>query len=60
MLILTRKVGETALIGEDIRIMIVQIRGKQIRLGIEAPLDLLVLRTEEKPDSEKKPKFPSS
>jgi len=60
MLILTRKVGETALIGEDIRIMIVQIRGKQIRLGIEAPPDLLVLRTEEKPDSEKKPKVPSS
>jgi len=48
MLILTRKVGETVLIGEDIRIMVVQIRGKQIRLGIEAPLDLLVLRTEEK------------
>jgi carbon storage regulator len=60
MLILTRKVGETALIGEDIRIMIVQIRGKQIRLGIEAPPDLLVLRTQEKPDSEKKPKVPSS
>jgi len=60
MLILTRKVGETALIGEDIRIMIVQIRGKQIRLGIEAPPDLLVLRTEEKPDSEKKPKVPRS
>ena len=60
MLILTRKVGETVLIGEDIRIMVVQIRGKQIRLGIEAPLDLLVLRTEEKPDSEKKPKVPST
>jgi carbon storage regulator len=60
MLILTRKVGETVLIGEDIRILVVQIRGKQIRLGIEAPPDLLVLRTEEKPDSEKKPKVPSS
>ena len=55
MLILTRKVGETVLIGENIRIMVVQVRGKQIRLGIEAPPDLLVLRTEEKPDSEKKP-----
>jgi carbon storage regulator len=60
MLILTRKVGETVLIGEDIRILVVQIRGKQIRLGIEAPPDLLVLRTEEKPDSEKKPKVPST
>jgi carbon storage regulator len=56
MLILTRKVGETVLIGENIRIMVVQAQGKQIRLGIEAPPDLLVLRTEEKPDSEKKPK----
>ena len=60
MLILTRKVGETVLIGENIRILVVQIRGKQIRLGIEAPPDLLVLRTQEKPDSEKKPKVPSS
>jgi carbon storage regulator len=58
MLILTRKVGETVLIGENIRIMVVQVRGKQVRLGIEAPADLLVLRTEEKPDSEKKPKVP--
>ena len=60
MLILTRKVGETVLIGENIRIMVVQVQGKQVRLGIEAPSDLLVLRTEEKPDSEKKPKVPST
>ena len=60
MLILTRKVGETVLIGENIRITVVQIRGKQIRLGIEAPPDLLVLRTEGKPDSENKPKVPST
>ena len=60
MLILTRKVGETVLIGENIRIMVVQVRGKQVHLGIEAPPDLLVLRTEEKPDSEKKPKVPSN
>jgi carbon storage regulator len=60
MLILTRKVGETILIGENIRIMVIQVRGKQVRLGIEAPPDLLVLRTEEKLDSEKKPKVPST
>jgi carbon storage regulator len=60
MLILTRKVGETVLIGDNIRIMVVQVRGKQVRLGIEAPPDLLVLRTEEKPDSEKKPKVPGT
>jgi carbon storage regulator len=60
MLILTRKVGETVLIGENIRIMVVEVRGKQIRLGIEAPPGLLVSRAEEKPDSEKKPKVPST
>ena len=60
MLILTRKIGETILIGETIRIMVVQVRGKQVRLCIEAPPDLLVLRTEEKPDSEKKPKVSST
>jgi len=59
MLILTRKIGETVLIGENIRIKVIQVRGKQVRLGIEAPPDLLVLRTEEKSDSEKKPKVPS-
>jgi carbon storage regulator len=60
MLILTRKVGETVLIGENISILVVQMRGKQVRLGIEAPPDLLVLRAEEKPDSEKKPKVPNT
>ena len=60
MLILTRKVGETVLIGENIRIIVVQVRGTQIRLGIEAPPDQLVLRKEVKPDSEKKPKVTSS
>jgi carbon storage regulator len=60
MLILTRKVGETVLIGENIRIMVVEVRGKQVRLSIEAPPDLLVSRAEEKSDSEKKPKVPST
>ena len=46
MLILTRKEDETILIGENISIKIVEIRGKQVRLGIEAPADLLVLRGE--------------
>jgi carbon storage regulator len=60
MLILTRKVDETVLIVENISIMVVEVRGKQVRLGIEAPPDLLVLRTEGKPESEKKPKVPSA
>jgi len=48
MLVLTRKIGEAVLIGNDVRVTIVQIRGKQVRLGIEAPPDLLILREEEK------------
>ena len=60
MLIVNRKVGEIVLIGKNIRVMVVEVRGKQVRLGIEAPPDLLVLRTEEKPDSEKKPEIPST
>ena len=46
MLILTRKSGEGLFIGDDIRITILEIRGKQIRLGIEAPASVIVLREE--------------
>lgn len=46
MLILTRKSGEGLLIGDDIHITILEIRGKQIRLGIEAPANIIVLREE--------------
>lgn len=46
MLILTRKLGEGLFIGDDIRISVIEIRGKQIRLGIEAPSDVVVLREE--------------
>ncbi len=56
MLILTRKVDEVVVIGEHIKVKVIQIRGKQVRLGIEAPPDLLVLRTEKKLDFEKEAK----
>ena len=46
MLILTRKSGEGLFIGDDVRITILEIRGKQIRLGIEAPPSVVVLREE--------------
>ena len=49
MLILTSKEEETIFIGENISIKIVQIRGNLVRLGIDAPADILVLRGEEKP-----------
>ena len=44
MLILTMKKNEQVLIGDNISIMVVEVRGNQIRLGIEAPAGLLVLR----------------
>lgn len=46
MLILTRKIGECITIGDQIRVYVVGIRGKQIRLGIEAPSDEIIHREE--------------
>ncbi len=46
MLVLTRRLGETIVIGDDITIKIVDIHGKQIRIGIEAPKEISVYRGE--------------
>lgn len=46
MLTLTRKVGESIRIGDDICIVIREISGKQVRVGIEAPSQVLVYREE--------------
>ena len=46
MLILTRKVGECITIGDHIRIYVVGIKGKQVRLGIDAPSDAVIHRQE--------------
>ena len=46
MLILSRKVGETVYLNEDIEIKIVEVSGDKVRLGIEAPKDVKVLRSE--------------
>jgi carbon storage regulator len=46
MLILTRKKDEAIRLGEDIRIVLVQIKGGQVRLGIECPSTMRVLREE--------------
>jgi len=44
MLVLTLKENGKVLIGNDISVLVVEIRGNQIRLGVEAPDDVLVLR----------------
>ena len=46
MLILTRKPGESIYIGDDIKVTIVEIKGHQIRVGIDAPSELRIYREE--------------
>ena len=46
MLILSRKVGETLYINDDIEVKIVEVSGDKVRLGIAAPKDVKVLRSE--------------
>lgn len=46
MLILTRKLGESITIGDDIKVSVLGIRGRQVRLGIEAPMKVVVHREE--------------
>lgn len=46
MLVLTRKAGESIVIGSDIRVTVLEIQGRQIRLGIEAPTAVSVHRGE--------------
>jgi len=46
MLVLTRKVGEEIVIGDDIRVKVVAVQGDRVRLGIEAPRSVAVDRLE--------------
>lgn len=46
MLILTRRVGETVMIGEEVSITILGVKGNQVRVGINAPKNVAVHREE--------------
>ena len=46
MLVLTRRVNERIVIGDDITVTVLEVRGDQVRIGIEAPRDIKVFREE--------------
>ena len=46
MLILTRRVGETLMIGDDVNVTVLGVKGNQVRIGINAPKDVAVHREE--------------
>jgi carbon storage regulator len=46
MLILTRRVGETLMVGDEITITVLGVKGNQVRIGVNAPRDVAVHREE--------------
>lgn len=50
MLVLSRKVGEKILVGDNITITVVRLEGQKVRIGIDAPLYLGIRREELEPD----------
>jgi len=46
MLVLTRRVNERIVIGDDVTVTVLEVRGDQVRLGIDAPRDVKVFREE--------------
>jgi carbon storage regulator len=46
MLILTRRVGETLVIGDDVTVTVLSVRGNQVRIGVNAPKNVTVHREE--------------
>ena len=46
MLILTRRVGETLMIGDEVTVTVLGVKGNQIRIGVNAPRDVTVHREE--------------
>ena len=61
MLILTRRVGETLNIGDNVQVTVLGVRGSQVRIGVKAPRDVAVHREEileRIEDAQEKPHLP--
>jgi carbon storage regulator len=66
MLILTRRVGETVMIGDDVTITVLGVKGNQVRVGINAPKNVAVhreeiyerIKREQRPDHAESPDAP--
>ena len=54
MLVLSRKVGERILIGDNISVTVVRITGSGVRIGVEAPAEMVVVRQELKDEMEQR------
>lgn len=61
MLILTRRIGETLMVGDDVEVTVLGVNGNQVRIGVEAPKDIAVHREEvyQRIQREKSGKSPS-
>ena len=56
MLVLTRRVGQVLMIGDDITVIVVAVKGNQVRLGVEAPPEVEVDREEVRERKKRGPK----